>query len=92
MAYMDLFELIDRLRKLSVRAKVATVVGGYLIAVLVAFGVVALHAALAPTNDDTASSGMHAFGDALLFLLTLAVASVPPTAATVVFLWPRRAG
>jgi hypothetical protein len=34
---------------------------------------------------------MKAFGDAILFLVVLAVAAVPPTVAALYFAWPRRA-
>jgi hypothetical protein len=75
---------LDRLRQLPVPARAAIVLGGYAIAVAVAFGIVMLNSILAGPQGD-ASDGMKAFGDAILFLLVFAIASVPPTAAAIVF-------
>lgn len=68
-------------------AQVALVLGGYAVAVLIAFGVVASWAA---RNSAAAqgSGGMAAFGDGLLFLAAFAAASVPATAAALYFLRP----
>lgn len=68
-------------------AQVAIVLGGYAVAVLIAFGIVASWSA---SNAATVqgSGGMAAFGDGLLFLAAFAAASVPATAAALYFLRP----
>jgi hypothetical protein len=55
------------------RGKVALVATGYIVAVLVSAGVVALYVTLADSPDRQASSGMYAFGDSLLFLAVFGV-------------------
>jgi hypothetical protein len=45
------------------RGKVALVVPGYVVAVLLAAGVVAAYVALTDSPDRQASSGMYAFGE-----------------------------
>lgn len=59
-------------------------------AVLVASAVVALHVATTSGPDAQASSGMYAFGDALLFLAVFTVAALVPTGAALFFLRPYR--
>jgi hypothetical protein len=70
--------------------KVALVVGGYLCALLVASAVVAIHMAATNGPDWQGSSGMLAFGEALLFLVVFGVAAVPPSCAVLFFLRPVR--
>jgi hypothetical protein len=66
--------------------KVALVVAGYVTAFCVAWAAVAAHDAT--LDPVTAQGGMAAFGDAILFLGVLGVASVPATAALLFFLRP----
>ena len=63
---------------------------GYLLAFIIAAGVVALRVALTGGADREASGGMHAFGDLLLFLFAFGTASLVPTAASL-FLMRRSA-
>ncbi|MBL8488908.1 MAG: hypothetical protein JNK22_17730 [Rhodocyclaceae bacterium] len=72
-------------------ARVGLVLAGYAIALLVAIAAVALHVHLGDPQDRVLSSGMHAFGDAIVFLGVLALASVPATGAALHFLRPCRA-
>ena len=73
------------------RGKIALVVTGYVVAVLVAAGVVAVYIALTDSPDRQASSGMYAFGDSLLFLAVFGVVGSIPTGAALFYLrsWPR---
>jgi hypothetical protein len=69
-------------------AKVGLVIAGYVGAVLVAWGGVAIYIAATAGPDRVASGGMYAFGDTLLFLAIFAAAAVPPTGAALFFLRP----
>ena len=73
------------------RGKVALVVTGYVVALLVAAGVVAVYVALTDSPDRQASSGMCAFGDGLLFLAVFGVVGAVPTGVALFFLrsWRR---
>jgi hypothetical protein len=70
--------------------KVAVVAGGYIAALLVAFAAVALDIATTSGPDAQASSGMYAFGDALLFVAVFAACALVPTGAALFFLRPYR--
>jgi hypothetical protein len=72
-------------------SKVWLVVGGYVLAGVVAWLVTALYIAVTPSVDRQAYGGMSAFGDSLLFLAVFGVAAVPVTGAALYFLrgWPR---
>ena len=72
------------------RSKVALVVAGYVVAVLVAAGVVAVYVSLTDGPDRQASSGMYAFGDSLLFLAVFGVVGAVPTGAGLFYLRPCR--
>ena len=69
-------------------------VTGYVVAVLVAAGVVAVYVALTDSPDRQASSGMYAFGDSLLFLAVFGLMGSIPTSAALFYLrssprcWP----
>ena len=71
-------------------AKIALVVAGYVVGFLVALAVVAVYVALTSGPDRNLSSGMYAFGDALLFLGVFGLASVPASGAALFFLRPYR--
>jgi hypothetical protein len=71
---------------MSPLVKVGLVVGGYVVAFLVAGAAVAIHVAATSGPDSQASSGMYAFGDVFLFLAVFAVAAVPSTAAALFLL------
>jgi hypothetical protein len=59
--------------------KAAGVVGGYVAAWLAASGAVAFRVARLDVSAAQASSGMHAFGDSLLFLVVFSVVALVPT-------------
>lgn len=63
-------------------------IGGYVLALLLAWVTVTVHIALTDGPDRQASSGMSAFGDALLFLALFGVAAVPVTGAALYFARP----
>jgi hypothetical protein len=69
--------------------KAGIVAAGYAAAFALAFGVTYLRM-MAYENDPIAqaSSGMYAFGDALLFVFTFGVAALPPTGLALYFLRP----
>ena len=70
--------------------KVAVVAGGYVAAFLTASAVIAVRIASTSGPDAQASSGMYAFGDALLFAAVFGVCALVPTGAALLFLRPYR--
>ena len=74
------------LSRLKPWVKLTIVVGGYALALLL--GVAAVAVNMARTNEvhQSASGGMTAFGDALLFLAVFVVAAIPPTVAALFFI------
>ena len=70
--------------------KVAVVAGAYIAAFLIAFAAVAVRVAITSGSDAQASSGMHAFGDALLFVAVFGGCALVPTGAALFFLRPYR--
>ena len=70
--------------------KVAVVAGGYIVAFLMASAAVAIRVASTNGPDAQASSGMYAFGDALLFVAVFGVSALVPTGAALFFLRPYR--
>jgi hypothetical protein len=70
--------------------KVGVVAVGYIAAVLVASVAVGIRLANKSGADAQASSGMYAFGDALLFVAVFAGAALVPTGAALFFLRPYR--
>jgi hypothetical protein len=79
---------IKRMKPVS---KVSLVVAGYIIAILLAVAAVALRIVFTYGPDAQASSGMYAFGDALLFVAVFGVSALFPTGAALFFLrsYPR---
>jgi hypothetical protein len=73
------------------RGKVALVLVGYVVAAVVAAGVVAVYVTLTDSPDRQASSGMYAFGDSLLFLAVFGIVGSVPTGAALFYLrsWSR---
>jgi len=70
-------------------AKAGIVAAGYAAALVLACGVTYLRIESYENNPDAqASSGMYAFGDALLFVFTFGVAALPPTGLALYFLRP----
>jgi hypothetical protein len=70
--------------------KLASITGGYVAAALVAAVAVSLRMAATSGPVAQASSGMYAFGDAVLFLVVFGVCAVVPTAAGLFLLRPYR--
>lgn len=70
--------------------KVALVAGGYIAALLMASVAVGLRMATTSGPDAQASSGMYAFGDALLFVSVFGVCTLVPTGGALFFLRPYR--
>ncbi|MEO8029392.1 MAG: hypothetical protein ABI765_01020 [Gemmatimonadota bacterium] len=72
-------------------AKVGLVLGGYLIAGLIATAVVAVYIAMTSSPDRQVYGAMYDFGDSLLFLGVFGVAATVPTGAALIFLrsYPR---
>jgi hypothetical protein len=64
----------------------ALILGGYVLAFLAAIAAVEFNARFTSEQAKDASSGMFAFGDALLFVAVLVVASIPSTVAAVYFI------
>ena len=69
---------------------VALVIGGYAIAVLLASGAVALRAAHTSGPDAQASSGMYAFGDAVIWVCVFGLCALIPTGFLLFLLRPHR--
>ena len=70
--------------------KVAIVAGGYLLAFVLAFAAVALHAAITGESGAQASGGMSAFGDLVLFVAVFGAVAGVPTGAGCFFLLTKR--
>lgn len=87
---MSISTALDRLRAFSPAAKAGIVAGGYVAAFLIATGVVWIYVSQTMGPDRDASSGMYAFGDAMLFLVMFSAAAVIPTGAGLYFLRPYR--
>src|SRR5215831_15644399 len=71
-------------------AKIGLVFAGYVAAVLVAYGVLAIYTAATSGPDRQTYGGMYAFGDGLLFLAVFGAAAVPATGAGLYFMRPHR--
>src|SRR5580765_6776521 len=69
-------------------AKIGLVAVGYVAAILAATAAVAIRTALTPDAVEQASSGMYAFGDALLFIGVFSVIALIPTGIALFFLRP----
>jgi hypothetical protein len=70
--------------------EIAVVAGGYVVAFLMASAAAAVRVANTRGPDAQASSGMYAFGDALLFVAVFGVSALVPTGAVLFFLRPYR--
>jgi hypothetical protein len=68
--------------------KIGTVLIGYVIAILIAGAAVAIQVATTNGPDAQASSGMYAFGDAMLFVAIFGLCSLVPTVMALFFLRP----
>jgi hypothetical protein len=70
--------------------KLALIAAGYVAAFLIAGAVVAGRVATTSGPDAQASSGMYAFGDAVLFIAVFGFCSLAPTAVALFLLRPYR--
>jgi hypothetical protein len=70
--------------------KVVIVVGGYLLAFLMAWASVAIHTKLAGDANADASAGMSAFGDFILFIAVFGVVALLPSGAALFFLLSKK--
>jgi hypothetical protein len=61
------------------------VAGGYLTAVVLAVAAIAMHVVLTSKPMARASSGMHGFGDVILFFGMFGVLALVPTAAALFY-------
>jgi hypothetical protein len=75
-----------RMMTLPAAAKAGIVVGGYAVAILLAFSLVSIYINQTGGPARDASAGMYAFGDALLFIAVFGVVSIIPTGLALVFL------
>jgi hypothetical protein len=66
--------------------KVVLVIGGYLLAILVACVVVSIYVSATSGPDRQGADGMYAFGDSMVFLAAFGLASIPATCAALYFL------
>jgi hypothetical protein len=73
--------------KMSRLAKLGLVIGGYVVACLIASGVVHVWELFTQGPTAQASSGMYAFGDLLLFIGIFGVLALIPTGLAVFFLF-----
>lgn len=83
-----------RWARLSLPARLAWIVGGYLFALALAALALFILVTLTDGPDRVASSGMHAFSDALAFLCVFALGAIVPTGLLLIGLrsvgWPWR--
>ena len=66
------------------------IAAGYAAAILIAAAAVAIRVANTNGPDAQASGGMHAFGDAVVFVAVFGVVALLPTGAALIFLRPYR--
>ncbi len=72
--------------KMSGLAKVSLVIGGYILACLIAVGAVYVYEWSIPAAASQASSGMYAFGDLILFISVLGFLALFPTGLAIYLL------
>jgi hypothetical protein len=70
--------------------KISAVAAGYVAALIIACVAVSIRVANTAGPDAQASSGMYAFGDAVLFVAVFGVSALVPTVAVLFFLRPYR--
>lgn len=87
---IEIYTADDRRDVMKPFVKVSVVATGYIAAVLIASAAVAIRVEYTSGPDAQASSGMYAFGDALLFVAVFGVLALVPTGAALVFLRPYR--
>lgn len=70
-------------------SKVGIVMGGYVLACLIASGVVYVYDMFTQNAASQASSGMYAFGDLILFVGVFGVLALIPTGLALYFLFKK---
>jgi uncharacterized transporter YbjL len=75
------------MQKMSRLTKIGFVLGGYVAACLLASGVVYVYELLTQDATAQASSGMYAFGDLILFVVTFGVLALFPTGLALFYLF-----
>jgi len=73
--------------KMSGPAKVGLVIGGYILACLIAIGAVYAYEWSIPAAASQASSGMYAFGDLILFVSLFGFLALFPTSLALYFVF-----
>jgi hypothetical protein len=71
---------------MTIGKKVALVLGGYLLALFVAYGVVNIYIAMTAGPDRQTYGVMYDFGDSILFLAVFGLAAIPATCIAFYFL------
>lgn len=69
--------------------KVGLVIGGYVLACLIAIGVVYIYEWSIPAAASQASSGMYAFGDLILFIGVCGFLALFPTGLALYFVFKK---
>jgi len=88
------WRVAERLDRLAGPTRLVGVLGGYVLAALLAVLVVVVHVAVTDGPDRELSSGMHAFGDAVVFVVAFTFFSALPSGLGLYFLrrvtwvWP----
>ena len=67
-------------------SKVGVVIGGYILACLIASGVIYIYERFTQDAVSQASSGMYAFGDLILFMSVCGFLALFPTGLAIYFL------
>ena len=75
---------------LKTRTKIGLVISGYVVALLIAYAVLAIYVAATSGPDRQTSGGMYAFGDFMTFLFVFGVASLVPSGLAFYFLRENR--
>jgi hypothetical protein len=83
--------LVDNRNIVRGLSKVGLVVAGYVLAFAASAAIIWIYTAATSGPDRQTYGAMYEFGDSLLFLAVLGVASVPPTGLGLYFLRPYRA-
>ena len=78
--------------KMSGLTKVGLVIGGYILACLIAVGTVYAYEWSIPTAASQASSGMYAFGDLILFVSVFGFLALFPTGLALYFVFRKLLG
>ena len=81
---MDCYPRVE-MSKMSRLSKAGLVIGGYILACLIASGVVYVNGLFTQNAATQASSGMYAFGDLILFISACGFFALIPTGLAIYF-------